>query len=78
MSTRDAFVCTLLVFALSAAPGAWADTLSLTPVHVGSIFDQDPFDGRGDAIDETTGMTVDLNSQILDLRGVVEFDLAPS
>jgi hypothetical protein len=62
---------------------ASADTsardLRLSLFADGSIFDQAPFDGLGDedgVSDSTGGVATVLNSGILEIRGVMEFDLS--
>jgi hypothetical protein len=47
----------------------------LLPVADGPIFDQSPFDGVGDALDETLLNTVALNAGLLEIRPAIEFDL---
>lgn len=47
----------------------------LLPVADGPIFDQDPFDGVGDGIDENFPNTTFLNAGLLEIRPAIEFDL---
>jgi hypothetical protein len=48
----------------------------LLPVADGTIFDQSPFDGVGDAVDQGLGNALFLNSGIADARAAMEFDLS--
>lgn len=47
----------------------------LLPVADGPVFDQSPFDGTGDALDETLLNTVAFNAGLLEIRPAIEFDL---
>lgn len=83
MSTRRvcSMLCTvicagLIVFALGSQQGTAQDkNRELLPVADGPIFDQSPFDGVGDGIDENFPNTTFLNSGLLEIRPAIEFDL---
>lgn len=76
MNIRVMFVCAFLPLASLTCAAAWAEPVELPPIHAGSILDQDPFDGLGDAVDESGGAAIGLNSPLLDSRAIAEFDLA--
>ncbi len=66
----------LLTLALGSQPGTAQDkTRELLPVADGPIFDQSPFDGLGDGVDDTLLNTVFLNAGLLEIRPAIEFDL---
>lgn len=83
MSTRRvcSLLCTiicagLIVFVLGSRQGTAQDkNRELLPVADGPIFDQSPFDGAGDAIDESLFNTAFLNAGLLEIRPAIEFDL---
>jgi hypothetical protein len=50
-------------------------TVQLEPIHAGYIADQNPFDGLGDAIDETGLTFAGLTSGLSDCRATVAFDV---
>lgn len=66
---------------LMLAPGSQQGTAQdknreLLPVADAPIFDQSPFDGVGDALDENFLNTTFLNSGLLEIRPAIEFDLS--
>lgn len=66
----------LLMVALGAPTGtAQNKDRELVPVADGPVFDQSPFDGVGDAVDDTLFNTVALNAGLLEMRPAIEFDL---
>ena len=66
----------LLMLALTSQPGTAQDkNRELLPVADGPIFDQSPFDGVGDGVDDTLLNTVFLNAGLLEIRPAIEFDL---
>jgi hypothetical protein len=67
----------LLMLSLGSQPGtAQNKNRELLPVVDGPIFDQSPFDGVGDGIDENFPNTTFLNAGLLEIRPAIEFDLA--
>ena len=67
----------LLMVALGIQPGtAQNKDRELLPVADGPVFDQSPFDGVGDGVDETLLNTVALNAGLLEIRPAIEFDLS--
>ena len=84
MSIRRVYslLCTLicaglLLLSLGSQPGtAQNKNRELLPVVDGPIFDQSPFDGVGDGIDENFPNTTFLNAGLLEIRPAIEFDLA--
>lgn len=67
----------LLLLSLGSQPGtAQNKNRELLPVVDGPIFDQSPFDGVGDGIDENFPNTTFLNAGLLEIRPAIEFDLA--
>ena len=75
------FVITLgTTFSASAAATsstvAVNSTSQLSPVADGFILDQEPFDGVGDAVEDSQGITTFFNSGIAEFRGAMEFDLS--
>lgn len=67
----------LLILTVSSQSGTAQQDKNreLLPVADGPIFDQSPFDGVGDALDETLLNTVALNAGLLEIRPAIEFDL---
>ena len=71
------FCAGLLLLALGSQHGtAQNKNRELLPVADGPIFDQSPFDGVGDGIDENFLNTTFLNSGLLEIRPAIEFDLS--
>jgi hypothetical protein len=67
----------LLTLSLGSQRGTAQDkNRELLPVVDGPIFDQSPFDGVGDGIDENFLNTTFLNSGLLEIRPAIEFDLS--
>jgi hypothetical protein len=65
------------MLALGSQYGAAQDkNRELLPLADGPIFDQSPFDGIGDAVDESLLNTAFLNAGLLEIRPAIEFDLA--
>jgi hypothetical protein len=75
MNTLRGCCCCAVMLLASAASSA--SEAILAPIADGSILDQAPFNGIGDAggIENDQIVSVGLNSRILDSRGVVEYDL---
>src|SRR5687767_6149940 len=67
----------LLTLSLGSQQGTAQDkNRDLLPLADGPIFDQSPFDGIGDGVDDTLFNTVFLNEGLLEIRPAIEFDLA--
>lgn len=67
----------LLTLSLGSQPGtAQNKNRELLPVVDGPIFDQSPFDGVGDGIDENFPNTTFLNAGLLEIRPAIEFNLS--
>lgn len=77
MNTLRSCCCCAIMLLASAASSAPTSETTLVPVADGMILDQSPFNGIGDAgeIENEQTVTVGLNSGILDMRGVIEYDL---
>ena len=64
------------MLSLGTQPGTAQDkNRELHPIVDGPIFDQSPFDGVGDGIDENFPNTTFLNAGLLEIRPAIEFDL---
>lgn len=77
-SMLSTVVCAgLLMLSLASQHGTAQDKdRELLPVADAPIFDQSPFDGVGDALDENLLNTTFLNSGLLEIRPAIEFDLS--
>lgn len=68
------FLSSLGIFNNVGPVGAGTD-IQLVPVDDGFILDQSPFDGTGDAVEDSLSIEVFFNLGVAEFRGAMEFDM---